>query len=34
VVFVGTFTAGQIAVEDGRLHIVKDGKVKKFVLDV
>ena len=33
VVFVGTFTAGrlQIAIEDGRLRIVKDGKVKKFV---
>jgi propionate CoA-transferase len=36
VVFVGTFTAGrlQIATEDGRLRVIKDGKVKKFVLDV
>jgi propionate CoA-transferase len=36
VVFVGTFTAGrlQIAVEDRRLRIVSDGKVKKFVAEV
>ena len=36
VVFVGTFTAGplQLAVEDGRLRIVKDGNVKKFVREV
>ncbi len=36
VVFVGTFTAGrlQIAIEDGRLRIVKDGKLKKFVREV
>ena len=36
VVFVGTFTAGdlQIAIEDGRLRIVKDGNVKKFVREV
>ncbi len=33
VVFVGTFTAGGLAVEvaDGALKIVKEGKVKKFV---
>jgi propionate CoA-transferase len=33
VVFVGTFTAGriEIAVEDGRLRIVNDGPLKKFV---
>ena len=36
VVFVGTFTAGklQLAIEDGRLRIVKDGNVKKFVREV
>ena len=36
VVFVGTFTAGrlQIAIEDGRLRVVTDGKLKKFVRDV
>ncbi len=36
VVFVGTFMAGrlELAIEDGRLRIVKDGKVKKFVLNV
>jgi propionate CoA-transferase len=33
VVFVGTFTAGglQLAVSDGRLEIVREGKVPKFV---
>ncbi len=33
VVFVGTFTAGrlEIAIEDGRLRIVSDGNVRKFV---
>jgi propionate CoA-transferase len=33
VIFVGTFTAGglDVAVEDGRLVIRKDGKAKKFV---
>ncbi|MBL8485901.1 MAG: acyl CoA:acetate/3-ketoacid CoA transferase [Rhodocyclaceae bacterium] len=33
VVFVGTFTAGnlEIAVEDGRLRIVEDGRARKFV---
>jgi propionate CoA-transferase len=36
VVFVGTFTAGrlQVAVEGGRLNIVNDGNVKKFVREV
>jgi propionate CoA-transferase len=36
VVFVGTFTAGrqQIAIEDGRLRIVKDGETRKFVREV
>jgi propionate CoA-transferase len=36
VVFVGTFTAGRlrIAIEGGRLQIVKDGDVKKFVRQV
>jgi propionate CoA-transferase len=36
VVFVGTFTAGklQLAIEDGRLRIVKDGNLKKFVREV
>ena len=36
VVFVGTFMAGrlQLAVEDGRLRIVKDGNLKKFVHEV
>jgi len=36
IVFVGTFTAGgtQVAVEDGKLRIVKEGGVKKFVNDV
>jgi propionate CoA-transferase len=33
VVFVGTFTAGglKIQVENGRLHIVQEGRVRKFV---
>ncbi len=36
VVFVGTFTAGRlrVAVEGGRLRIVQDGTVKKFVREV
>lgn len=36
VVFVGTFTAGdlQIAVENGRLRILKEGKARKFVQEV
>jgi len=36
VVFVGTFTAGrlQLAIDDGRLRIVKDGNLKKFVREV
>ena len=36
VIFVGTFTAGslRVAVEDGRLRIVNDGDVRKFVLEV
>jgi len=36
VVFVGTFTAGRlkVAVEDGRLHIIGDGKTQKFVKEV
>jgi propionate CoA-transferase len=36
VVFVGTFTAGdlEIALEDGKLHILQDGKAKKFVAEV
>ncbi|WP_131111052.1 acyl CoA:acetate/3-ketoacid CoA transferase [Sulfuricystis thermophila] len=36
VVFVGTFTAGglEIAVADGRLRIVKEGREKKFVPQV
>jgi propionate CoA-transferase len=35
-VFVGTFTAGgtKVAVDDGKLKIVKEGGVKKFVNDV
>ena len=35
-VFVGTFTAGgtKVAVDDGKLRIVKEGGVKKFVSDV
>ena len=36
VVFVGTFTAGdlEIAVADGKLQIVREGKAKKFVKEV
>jgi propionate CoA-transferase len=36
VIFVGTFTAGDldIAIENGQLHIRKEGKQKKFVADV
>ncbi len=36
VVFVGTFTAGdlEVAIEDGRLKIVREGKAKKFVREV
>ena len=36
VVFVGTFTAGglQIAIDGGRLRIVKEGSTRKFVEDV
>jgi propionate CoA-transferase len=36
VVFVGTFTAGQlvVGVEDGRLRILQEGKSKKFVPEV
>jgi propionate CoA-transferase len=35
-VFVGTFTAGRLrmAVKNGRLHVVKDGDVRKFVDEV
>ena len=33
VVFVGTFTAGglQVAIEDGKVRIVKEGRARKFV---
>ena len=36
VVFAGTFTAGglEIAVDDGQVRIVKEGKAKKFVAQV
>ena len=36
VVFVGTFTAGglEVAVENSRLRVVKEGKLKKFVREV
>jgi propionate CoA-transferase len=36
VVFVGTFTAGdlEVAIEDGKLKIVREGKAKKFVKEV
>ncbi|MGZ8294686.1 MAG: acyl CoA:acetate/3-ketoacid CoA transferase, partial [Telluria sp.] len=36
VVFVGTFTAGglEVAVHEGQLRIVKEGRTRKFVDDV
>jgi propionate CoA-transferase len=36
IVFVGTFTAGhlKVSIEDGKLKIVQEGKVKKFVNQV
>jgi propionate CoA-transferase len=36
VVFAGTFTAGglEVAIEDGKLRIVKEGRAKKFVRQV
>jgi propionate CoA-transferase len=36
VIFVGTFTAAglEVAVEDGRLKIVKEGSTRKFIKDV
>ena len=36
VVFVGTFTAGglEVAVADGQLHIVREGRSRKFVAQV
>ena len=36
IVFAGTFTAGdtRVAVEDGKLRIVKEGGLKKFINDV
>ncbi len=36
VVFVGTFTAGglEIAIEDGRLRIVSEGRAMKFIAEV
>lgn len=36
VVYCGTFTAGglKISVEDGKLHILQEGRVKKFINDV
>jgi propionate CoA-transferase len=36
VVFAGTFTAGglEVAIEDGKLKIVKEGRAKKFVKQV
>ncbi len=36
VVFCGTFTAGGLKLEiaDGKLKIVQEGKIKKFVKDV
>ena len=36
VVFVGTFTAGDldVAIEDGKLRIIREGKAKKFVKEV
>ncbi len=34
VIFLGTFTAGglKVTIEEGQLHIVKEGKIRKFVL--
>ncbi len=36
VVFAGTFTAGglEVAIEDGKLRIIKEGRAKKFVKQV
>jgi len=36
VVFVGTFTAGKLEIEvkDGKLHILREGKARKFVNEV
>ena len=36
VIFVGTFTAGklEVAVKDGQLHIISEGKARKFVEEV
>ncbi|MCK6406711.1 MAG: acyl CoA:acetate/3-ketoacid CoA transferase [Rhodocyclaceae bacterium] len=36
VIFVGTFTAGdlEVAIEGGQIRIVREGKVKKFVREV
>jgi len=35
VIFLGTFTAGlEVAIEDGRLRIVREGTVRKFVQEV
>ena len=36
VVFCGTFTAGglEIAIENGKLKIIKEGKTKKFIKNV
>ncbi|MER2634015.1 MAG: acyl CoA:acetate/3-ketoacid CoA transferase [Rhizobiaceae bacterium] len=36
IVFAGTFTAGglKLAVEDGKLHIVQEGRARKFVKQV
>jgi propionate CoA-transferase len=35
VIFLGTFTAGglKVTIEDGQLHIVQEGNVRKFVRD-
>lgn len=36
VCFVGTFTAGhpELEISDGRLHILREGSIKKFCRDV
>lgn len=36
VIFVGTFTAGglEVAIEDGKLEIISEGRVKKFIHEV